>query len=323
MSVVCPGCGTLVEDGAAICPACHHSLREWRTGDDKGDVGDNRWCGSCGSPIPEGHDACPVCGMPAEGAFDEENEPSYAITEPLVPMRKERDVKLESAIPPEPQSGEKREGADEHRKRMRLLLISAVAAIVLVGGTTLYIARPWDPEAYSTHATEDADTSMEGFPGEKPYLSSQDLAEENRYRTVVSDQQQRMDSLYDRMGELAAGLQSSYDDLSAYSAGGSYRKEESQLDSVADMCTEIRGIADEYRQMDLLDPTFEERRNSCVVLADYLSGAAEVLVDAWKTFDKATGSSSFVTNVRSVLAGEGSDYGFEQWMALFQNAYRS
>ncbi len=47
----CPECGTVVDEGHAVCPSCGHDLRD-RT----------RECDHCGETIAAEADACPACG---------------------------------------------------------------------------------------------------------------------------------------------------------------------------------------------------------------------------------------------------------------------
>ena len=58
--MVCPYCGTHIDDGAQVCPACHAELDLTQVMS-RIDVS---YCACCGALLPAGADACPACGMP-------------------------------------------------------------------------------------------------------------------------------------------------------------------------------------------------------------------------------------------------------------------
>ena len=58
--MVCPYCGTHIDDGAQVCPACHAELDLTQVMS-RIDVS---YCANCGAMLPAGADACPACGMP-------------------------------------------------------------------------------------------------------------------------------------------------------------------------------------------------------------------------------------------------------------------
>ena len=286
---------------------------------------DSRWCESCGSPIPAGTNVCPECGMPVKGAFDEEVGERFSVRAPL-PRQEDKelgDAELKSAIPPSPKEGEALVSVDERRKRERMLLVAALAALLLVGGTTLYIARPWDPNAYRTHATEDADTSMEGFPGEKTHLSSQDLREEEEYKAAVAANEEVLNSTYTRLGELGNQTEQARDDLVARLEKGSTPNDSESMSKVFEMQQELNDIKSQLDGLDIKDSQQQERNKKLLVLVDYLRGAVDVLANAWSALannDAATSSASYA---RGIINGGVGKRGFDEWYELFSNAYVS
>ena len=323
MPTSCPNCGTLLEsDAVGVCPACHHRLRKMEV---EGATEDSRWCESCGSPIPRDANVCPECGMPAKGAFDEETSERFSVRAhtPDAEGEEAREVELKSAIPPAPTEGEARVSTDERRKRERMLLVAALAALLLVGGTTLYIARPWDPYAYRTHATEDADTSMEGFPGEKNHLSSQDLREEEEYKAEVSKNAALLDSVYERLGKLGNDTKQAHNDLVTRLDGGSASGDSEEMSAVFQIQQELNDIKSELEDMDTKDAQQQERSKELTVLMDYLRGAVDVLANAWSALASNNASLSSVSSARGIMNGGVGTRGFDEWYELFSNAYES
>lgn len=323
MSVACPNCGTHIEDpNTEVCPACRHRLGSGPTMDVEEDV---RWCESCGSPIPAGNKACPECGMPVEGAFDEEQRERFSVR-PVYDAKKEsrQEPELNSAIPPAPETGDKKVSAEERRRRNRLMLVSALAAILLVGGVSLYITRPWDPDAYKTHAMKDADTSMEGFPGEKTHLSSQDLKEEEERKALVSEMESAMNEIYARLETIANEAKESRDLLVSTGSTGSkqYLYDDAAGEQVAQMQRKLDDAKSQLEGLSL-DSAQKERKEKILVLVGYLRGAVDVLANAWSAASQDAGSPDQMVRANAILRGSAGSRGFDEWYELFQNAYAS
>lgn len=317
-AVICPICGTLVVDEAEVCPACHHRLKTAPVvGDDEA-----RWCASCGSPIPTGLNTCPECGMPVEGAFDEGLGERFSVGK-VVEVEKPEALGFKSAVPPAPQNGGEAVSSAERPRHTRLVLLAAIAALVLVGGTTLLIVQPWNPNAYATHALVDADTSMEGFPGEWPYLSSQDRVEEGEYQAQLDAAVQQVNSMQSRLGELAATLESSYQSLKAYIERGYVMGDDgTRVSEMTTVQKELEGYATTLNEISFSkESEFMKQRDDLLVLVGYMRGATDVLVEAWSTAIRENGSPDVVFNVRSIVKGDHSDHGFKEWFELFSNAY--
>ena len=324
MPVVCPGCGTLVKGGARVCPACHHVLRE-TTEDVSEEASDGgRWCGSCGSPIPVGHDACLECGMPVDGAFDDDAFARFGMRRAVQVAGTERDAEqasLISALPPAPKSGE---GVASRMRPQytRMLLAAALAALLLVGSTTLYVTKPWGVEPAPIQVRDDADISMEGFPGERSHLTAQDLFAEQQYREKVAGQKADLDEAYRQMGEVCNKLDESYERIKEYLSSGYRRQGDSSTSDAIALNSEANKLYERFENMDPVTQDLKDLRERYVVLARYLKGASLVLSQAWVKADQAKGSPEAVFLVRSTLEGEGN-YSYEEWISLFKNAYGS
>ena len=316
--MICPCCGTLVSDDARVCPACHYRL-----GGKRPAVSDEaRWCASCGSLIPAGHDVCAVCGMPVEGAFDKEPGERLSVGKVVHAPAKEDDTELMSAIPPAPKRGEDVALTEGRPQRIRLMLAAAIAALVLVGGTTLYIVKPWDPNAYSTRATVAADTSMEGFPGERTYLSAQDRAEEAQRQAELDEAQRQIDEAYARLGELMEQVELAHDVIEDYLSTGSAADSATPYAATVATQRELDSLEEQLRRIGEEHSDYVERCDETLVLLGYLRGATDVLARSWGIVNQGD-SPETVFYVRSLLEGEMGERGYDEWHELFVNAYKS
>lgn len=316
--MICPNCGTDVPDSTSVCPACHYRLSADTVTEDE----TKRWCDSCGSPVPPELNACPMCGMPVEGAFDDdEGKPFTVRVKPSETRPESESTMLVSAIPSAPVGPDVVAEVGEQKRHTRLVLLAAFAALLLVGGTTLYIARPWDPDAYRIHATEDADTSMEGFPGERPHLSSQDRAQEEEYQSELQQQKERIEAIHERLGELAKELDSSYEAMNEYLRRGYLLDDGDNVQSALGIASELDSIELELNALDLYEEDLQESRDKLLVLVQYLSEATDVLIDAWSAAGQEDGDTDATFTVRAVLEGNVGEKGYDDWFELFANAY--
>lgn len=301
--------------GTEVCPACHRKLAA-----DVAQAKDvERWCDSCGSPVPADADACPVCGLPVKGAFEDSGT---RFTVKTLPTRKRAAAStIVSAIPPEPKVSEAEELAEERPRRLRLVVVAALAALLLVGGTTLYIARPWDPDAYTIHAMEDADTSMEGFPGERSHLVSQDKTQEAELQAARDDARAQMEQRHTRLAELAATLDESHAALDDYLERGYLFEDEKRGADVVGVANELDEMRAALEAADYDDADLAKRRDDQLVLVGYLRSATQVLSDAWSAANQKQTETDAVFEVRSILEGSLGREGYDVWYQLFQNAY--
>lgn len=317
--MICPACGAFVADGTEVCPTCHYRLVSAHAAG----RGEPRWCSSCGSPVPDGHDTCPVCGLPVEGAFDEDLGERFSVGR-VTQEPKPDSTGFMSAIPPAPKKGESIP-SDERLRHTRMVLLAAAFALVLVGGGVLYIFRPWDPNAYATHAMEDADTSQDGFPGQKPHLTSQDHIEELEYRAQIEQAKSDATEIFDHLEEQSVMLDESYEALQRYLERGYLSQaDDLRASEVSAVMRELKESRATLEAIDFVDePELVSRSEKIRVLVDYLDGAASVLSRACSATGQYDNSSDAVFEVRSILKGDAVTRGYEEWRELFANAYES
>ena len=308
----CPQCGALVQDDLDRCPTCNSALEI------QSSIESAAWCKSCGSSIPSGSKTCPVCGLPVEGAFDDdwgEGESEQSVADGLV----EGPV-LQSAIPPRPEPGQEEEEHDDAPTRMRLVVATTLAALALVGGTTLFITRPWNPDAYKTHATEDADTSMEGFPGTITHLSAQDQIEDAERTEYLRNAEESIDAFLPYMTEVGDKCAALEGPTEAYTETGTMEERIDYLSEVSEMRDkyeeELQKISD-YDMRGSDHATLYERLKVC---AGYLKGRLEAFCYVWETIDGAKNPTEALTQTRAAIKNGYDGRSLEEWRNLYENA---
>lgn len=308
----CPSCGTLVDDGLDLCPACHAALGS----DPHHTQNDVLWCESCGSAIPQDRDTCPVCGMPVASAFDDmpaEEEP-----------REDDANELVSAIPPDPtEKPDELQVLEDRRRRIRYLFVAACAALLIVGGGTLAITRPWDPNAYTIHATADADTSMEGFPGTVTHLSSQDRIENAVWESYLSDVEDFLNGFRERMWAMSLEADVLYESLPGMTSVGDISVVHDRAREVSKLRSELADTSTLATRLVLPNVELDKERDNLLVLSTYLRGELEILDKAWQAADSANDIESAGTEARIAVQRASRARDFSEWRNLFKNAYET
>ncbi len=260
-----------------------------------------------------------MCGMPIEGAFDDDDESEASDgsndeggAQPLL-----------SAIPEAPTDGADVSLEVNKPARRRLVLVSLLAAVVLVGGTTLFITRPWDPHAYSMRATEEADTSMAGFPGTKPYLVSQDRLGERIVEEQALDERKHVVAYEDALGKWGVASRASFHRLDDCLYEGIKALYEDGLNEARELYSDMRSRTDELRSLVAVDEAMATKRDHLLVMGSYLEEELDVLVKAWQAAAAAQTASDASTNVRTVMARPHDGHTLDEWHKLFVNAYMS
>ncbi len=307
----CPHCGAPVQDGLDVCPACNGKI----TADNA--VGDAQvWCASCGSLVPEGATDCPVCGLPIEGAFDEEADSFDSTNEDAADS-----PTLESALPPSPEENPDEVSTNNAPAHLRLVVVAVIAALLLVGGSALLITRPWDPNAYMTHATEDADTSMEGFPGTVTHLEGQDIIEGKEREAYLKDADKKMGDFIALLGDLSNECAELERPVEEYLESEELEEGSGRLDRVREMSEQLSVTTAEIESLDLRGSEYKALQGQALVTAQYLKGRVDTLCGVWEALESAEEPSSAIVAVKSAVTNGKDGRSLEEWRMLSDNAY--
>lgn len=256
--------------------------------------------------------------MPIEGAFDEDLEDG---DEPAKP-KDESATGLLSAIPATPKAGMANEGMDDSPAHTRIVLAAVLSALLLVGGTALFITKPWDPNAYVTHATEDADTSMDGYPGTITHLTAQDLIEDAEQEAYLEQATQTLRDLESSLEEFSTRAAELEGPLETFVDTGVEPKEDLG-ESAHDLVSDVKAQADQVASLELKDTELEDRQSFLQLIVSYLTGRVETIAAGWDAYASREANASGVSPrlaVRSALGAGSQGRSLAEWRDLFENS---
>ena len=307
----CPNCGAHVQEGMDVCPDCETRIEQAGEQD-----APTRWCESCGSAIPEGAHECPVCGLPVEGAFD---DPSGEGLESAAKVNVDA-PELASAIPPAPESGDVSSEVYDAPTRLRLSVVAAIAALLVVGGTALYITRPWDPDAYVTHASTETPVKEDGPQKSISHLSRQDQIEAAERTEYLRNAESLVDELVATMKDVANGCTECEEVAEACFESGTL-PDESRLPQVSEYADRLNGLHDQVAKLDLRGSTYEAYAKDVLVTSAYLKGRVETLKSVWESLDAAIDASSGLVVAESKMTNGFEGRSLEEWKSLYDNSF--
>ncbi len=221
--------------------------------------------------------------------------------------------------------------ANERMPRRRVFIFAFVAALAVVGGSTLAITQPWNPQAYSTKATEQADTSKAGYPGEVSKLSGQDKGisvksaadiDAETFQTL-SDAYTQMADLRTKLGDSEARLRS---DLEAETVNGdidpSAQSDDltSGYDDAKQNASDVAAIVDSLKSLDSDSGTYADQVQNIQSLAGWLESWAE---DISSSYNRATTGYVRVDAILSPLTNDADDNGTSTFQSQFDQNYAS
>lgn len=311
--MICPFCGTHIEDGLDVCPACHADL----TARTHVSHADRRYCASCGALIPEGTDICPQCGMPY--IADEPEQESAAVADQKTAAEEELPAPhIISAIPTAdgPFSAT---SANERMPRRRVFTLAFVAALVFVGGGILAITQPWNPNAYSIKATTAADTSKAGYPGEIQKLAGQDTGIDTS--DVEDGDKQTYEAIsgyWEQLGDLRKSLEESETALKA-DVQDSSKDISTDYQTAKQNALDLSNLISSIGDVDTSSGTYADDVQNLQTLGSWLRNWSDDLMDAW---DKAeSGSSRSADAILAPLSSSESTDGTNSYATLFDQSY--
>lgn len=326
--MICPNCGTHIPDDALRCPACHADIGLTR----KLPRLDATWCPSCGALVPEGADVCPSCGMPLIPAAvaSQKTQGTSAVDDSLDEALEHEQThampRIESAVPSGPDPYDETAKHD-HMPRARVILLASLASLLVVGGTILAITHPWDPNAFSTRATEPADTSTAGYPGEISTLTGQDSeGSDTQDDTAVSADQQtyeKLTDIYTQLGDIEGELSDSKDKLDEIALTGALSDRVTASNNQRSVAIELSNLISSIDDVDVSTGTYADSVQNMKTLGNYLRNWSDALTEAWTLAAGYDDPSGHRSDIYESLKNEEDDSGKNSYQKLFDDNYAS
>lgn len=320
----CPVCGSLVDDGLDVCPACHANLTATRVMPRlKG-----TWCPSCGALVPTGSTVCPKCGMPL--VAPEQAAPASRSERDGEELRHERErtttlPRIESAIPSEPDPGVESAYGREPLPHTKVFVVAALASLLVVGGATLAITHPWDPSASDPRATTPADTSQAGFPGAITALAGQDSTGDVAATVQSADETtfEKLMAAYDELGKISERADASIEKFGELATSGSAKERSSAASEAQQISLDASNLVTTIKDIDVTTTgTYTDQRDHLATLASWLRNRADALYKAWGLSAKSADPEADATEIQAPLKGQGSsDEG--SYASLFAKNYEA
>lgn len=326
--MICPTCGSLIPDESTHCPVCHEHI-----GAVPPLVKTNRiWCPSCGAGASWNDDVCPHCGFPiAQEREARLSQVPEVYGSQIEDASDDGDVvdetgdtrtiaRIESAIPcgDDP---ENKVAASEVMPRVSRFALASVASLVLVCAVVLMLTHPWDPDAYSTRATKEADTSMAGFPGTVEELKGQDNLRGSSDESVEDVTFTQISEAYNKLGRYASRADESEEsfyetafvsDTDALIAG------KRTADALA---VDVDNLAALIENVDMTTEGYEEDRDHLLTLVDWLRKRVESLCTAWHAVADSPDPTAERTRLEALIEPDAITDGSSSYKELFEQNY--
>lgn len=326
----CPSCGMRVPDGSLSCPWCHADLGLTQ----KISLGAASWCPICGALVAPGAETCPKCGSalprePAARATRDLDLPQIGNTSEMRALTDDAGetgviTRIESAIP----AGDADSSPAARHDRMprtRVFLFAALAAVVVVGGATLLITHPWDPDATQTKATTPADTSQSGFPGFLDLLSGQDRSEEasssdasDAASTTDTDEVfSAISAAYESLGDLSARVDANEESLRSDGVSADADARSSGQADAADLSIEVSNLISQIQSLDDGAGAYTSTIDNLETLGNWLRNRCDALGRSWSI---SVASADPVSDREKILAPAEAA---QSYATLFSQSYAS
>ena len=321
--MICPSCGSVIPDGLSVCPACHADLAMTRvmpklTG---------TWCSSCGALVPAGATVCPKCGMPVVASHvssaEEQMEHRRAEDRALERERTSSLPRIESAIPSEPDPSSESAYGREKLPHTKVFALAAIASLLLVGGLTLVIAHPWNPNLNDTRATTPADTSQAGFPGTISALQGQDKvasatsvesADDLTYNSLLEAYESLKD-ISDRADDLESRLDTT-------GISGSSEDRSAALEEAKQLSLDASNVVTTISNIDVVTTgTYTDQKTNVSTLASWLRNRVEAIYDAWEISAGSSDPAADTSKILAPMVGNRESDGSEAYVNLFKKNY--
>lgn len=325
--MICPSCGTYLPDGTTSCPVCHEAI---------GAAAALRgmWCPSCGAGATWADEVCPHCGYPI--AFEREARlehvpevDGFEATDALdnSPTADETSdtrtiARIESAIPCE-NDPENKVVSAEMMPRGNRFMLAAAASIALVCGIVLLLAHPWDPDAYATRATKEADTTLAGFPGTVEELSGQDRGSHDASEQLSGDERAfvQLNDAYTKLKLYATRADECSQAFAEVAFGSDDSARSSERHAVEVLAIDVDNLIDAINDVDVSSGTYAEAQSNLLTLGKWLSSRVQLYAAAWLEVAKSPDPAAERARIEATLNPPTQTDGERVYMLLFDENY--
>lgn len=313
------------------CPACHASVGVTVAMPTL----QGRWCPSCGAGVGWTDEVCPSCGMPLERTWgqpidqqaqkapdgpDDEQSAEEAMVSETDDTRAL--ARIESAIPAE-HDPDSKVAVQERMPHPGPLLLASFFSILFVCGLALAITHPWNPDANNIKATEEADTSMAGFPGTVESLSGQDSDENDKIDVVSGDDATyaQLVEAYGKLGRYAERADEN-EELFYQVAFGDDLDERVRGKREADMLAiDVSNLIELLGQVDITSGTYAGDVENLTTLGSWLRNRVDALTSAWKADVESADVAADQQRLLSLLEADHDASGQSTYKTLFDESY--
>ena len=294
-----------------------------------------RWCPACGVAVDWGERVCPNCGLPLEQEWgssspdvqtpiDEMASAGVPAPEPVVDDAADTHAipRIESAIPPE-DDPTSRVAVQEAIPRTSRFLVAAVASAALVCGLALAITHPWNPDVYSIKATEEADTSMAGFPGTVETLTGQDSDGRSEVEVPTGDDATlaQLTEAYGKLGRYAARADAN-EELFGEVAFENDLTERTRGKREADaLAIDVSNLIQSLEKVDVSSGTYVDELEHMNTLGNWLRNRMDTLTAAWKAVVESDNPAADRARLEQLLLADHGDDGKSAYQTLFDENY--
>ena len=204
---------------------------------------------------------------------------------------------------------------------------AATAVAIIVGGSILMIAHPWNAELYSTKATKPADTSMAGYPGEVSSLRGQDSqgssgsdAQDGRSGDEYSYDQ--LTDMYNQLGDIEEKLEQSQSDLEEVGLSGDQDERDAKAEEQKAIANDLSNLIADIGETDVSSGTYADTVKNLGTLGSWLRNWSDSLTEAWSRSTASADPSSekdYILSPVSTGEGESQKNSYQQ---LFDTNYK-
>ena len=346
----CPHCGALVEKDMELCPKCgmplpkalrqsaapnpirpQRNLRlpeieEELYGTKRGKVtvlGTDGASGEKNVSAQENPDSyVSETSAKATSEFDGAHKLDPDSTAVVTLNERQPAPRFESAIPSEPSRNGDSERA-EGMPGLRVVVFTAILALIVVGGSVLFITHPWDPSGNEEKTTQGTDLSKQGFPGVVEKLKGQDNSDTSAPSTDSDPSFDAMEADYKKLSELEERLNSNEATFDTVAISASKEDRQKAADDAQQTALEISNLIDDINNIDDAAGVYRTQLDNLAKLGNWLRNRSDALEKGWSLSLAAEDPKSAKDRILEPVDGMRDGSGKSEYQQLFEKNYDS